>query len=94
MIVYVPSNVPAGTEIVMTDVLVRAYVIVGADGKNVGVVQPLGAWAVKVIVPLKRSVELKCIVDVPDVPAIRYNFVGEADMLKLGFNTCTFNVIE
>jgi len=57
------------------------------DGRNVGLVQPLGAWAVKVTVPLKASIGFKVMVDAPDVPAIRYRVDGEADTLKLGLST-------
>ena len=64
------------------------------DGKNVGVVQPLGAWAVKVTVPLKASIGFKVIVEVPDVPAIRYRVDGEVDTLKLGLSTWTVIVTE
>ena len=38
---------------------------------------------------MKRSVGLKVIVDVPDVPAIRYKVDGDEDMPKLGLSTCT-----
>lgn len=56
--------------------------------------QPEGAEAARLIVPLKRSTGPTWMVEVPDVPATRHRYEGQAYILKSGFSTCTVNVTE
>ena len=73
---YVPAEVPVGTVTEMVAVCEAPAETASEDGLKL-TVQPVGADAVKVTVPLKSLTDVAVTVDVPEEPACTLKVDGE-----------------
>ena len=86
---YVPDLRLLGTFMVIVDV----PLVVIEVGLKVGVVHPLGVLDESVTVPVNALFGVTVIVACPEDPLLMVCEVGEAEIAKSGFVTCTDSVV-